>query len=569
MIKKLIASIISAVIVIAIVVAVLILNNPKFVFDQSIEGVFKGLSKRSEFATLTKASNAGSIELDATLDDEQLIGEGNELSFGGKFYFRSGKKPEDMAVYAEDVNFKMSQNGEEAEFKANAYFSTDYMYVADCNLLDGTYGFVRGDLRDEFLDSEWVDELLLNAPNKNELRDAIANVLEYVDDKKEQVLIEDVSAKLEEYVKLMKKLLSDHADFEMEVKKVDCGDERVKSRVVTMTLDQDAVAAILEEMIATLREDDELYDLVMEHAEEILSLVEDYLEVTDEDFDIDEALEDIETFYDNLFAKEDWKKAVYELKNEEFKIEIEIAAAMLTPTLRKLTVAMEQDGYYNEVVLNVGAAGVKKSDHFSVEVNGSVLCMYEISEDSDDMYSATLSVPMYNPEKAKNDMTAVATIEVNRSRGKYTLTLIDTTYESDFSMETFEEEYYVYEDKIIVSGKLTDDGKSINLTLDQIKFLYDDDDIENESYSFDISVTVNMKDKMPDVKASTKVNSIFEMDQDDFDELVENAEEEFAYFIGGNIKDEGIAGIPGNDPWDDGDWNGENVEIEIGDEWGW
>ena len=564
MIKKLIAPIISAVVVIGIIVAVLILNNPKFVFNQSIEGALKGLSKRSEFSTLSKASDTGSIELEATIDDEQLIGEGNEVSFGGKFYFESGKKIEDMASYAENLNFKISQDGEEAGFKANAYFSTEYMYIADCNLLDGTYGLVRGDLKDEFMDSEWVDELLLNVPNSDELKDAIGNVLGYIDDKKEQALMEEAADKLDEYTKLMKKLLSEYAEFEMEVKKVDCGDERVKSRVVTMTLDQDAVAAMLEELIATLREDDELRDLVMDNAEELISLIEDYLKIMDEDFDLDDMLEDLEDGYDELFSKEDWKAYIYGLKTQEFTVEIQVAAAMFTPTLRQVVVALEQNGDYNEIILNLGAEGVKKSNHFSIEVDGAVLLAYEISEDTKDMYKSELSVPLYNPEKGRNVMSAVATLEVNRAKSKYTLTLINTTYESDFNMDTFQDEYYTYEDKIVVTGKLADDGKTIRLTLDQVKFLYDDDEVENESYSFDISVTINMKDKMPDVKASSKVTSIFEMDEDDFEEFMENAEEEFEYFIGGSTADkEGAA----DDSWNGG--FGENVEIEMGDDWGW
>ena len=560
--KKIIASIIAAVVVIGIIVAVIVLNNPKFVFDQSLEGALKGLGKRSEFATLHKSSDCGSVLLEGTIDDEELLGEGNEVSFGGKFYTQSGKKPEDAGVYMEDLNFTLSSDGGEAEFKASAYFSTEYMYVADCNLMDGTYGLVRGDLQDEFMDSEWIDEIFADMNDGEELKESIGNVLGYIDDKKEQALVEDAAEKLEEYAKLLKKLLSDHAKFEMEVKKVDCGDERVKSRVVTMTLDQDAVAAILEEMIATLREDDELRTLVMDHGEELLSLFEDYLEVLDEDFDMDETMEEVEEFYDNLFSKSDWRETIYELKNEEFEVRIQVASALLTPTLRKLTMTLDGEGRrMQEYVLNIGSDGVKKSNHFSFEANGVMLFAYDITENSKSKYTSALSVPMYNPEKGREEMTAVATLEVNRNKEKYTLTLIDSSWDSDFNMDTYTEEYYFREDKIVATGKLADDGKIIKITLDQIKFLYDDDETENESYSFDISLTINVKDKMPDVKDSSKVKSIFEMDMEDFEEIAENFEEEFSDInLGGKAED-----IPVN-PWGDSEnndpWNDGNVEFE-------
>ena len=67
--KKIMASIITAVLVIGIIVAVLVLNNPKFVFNQSLDGALKGLGKRTEFATLSKSSDSGSILLVGTIDD--------------------------------------------------------------------------------------------------------------------------------------------------------------------------------------------------------------------------------------------------------------------------------------------------------------------------------------------------------------------------------------------------------------------------------------------------------------------------------------------------------------------
>lgn len=569
--KKIIASIIAAVVVVGIIVAVLVLNNPKFVFEQSLDGALKALGKRSEFATLNKSSNCGSILLEGTIDDEELLGEGNEVSFGGKVYFQSGKKPEDAGVYMEDLNFTLSSDGEEAEFKASAYFSTEYMYVADCNLMDGTYGLVRGDLQDEFMDSDWIDEIFADVNDGEELKESIGNVLGYIDDKKEQSLIKDASEKLEEYVKLLEDLLNDYAEFEMDVRKVDCGDERVKSRVVTMTLDQDAVAAILEEMIAALREDDELRTLVMDHGEELLSLFEDYLEVLDEDFDMDDTMEEVEEFYDNLFSKSDWRETIYDLKSQEFEVKIQVASALLTPTLRKLTVILDGDGSrMQEYVLNIGSDGVKNSNHFSFEANGVMLFAYDITENSKSKYASALSVPMYNPEKGRDEMTAVATLEVNHDKEKYTLTLIDSSWDTDFDMDTYTEEYYFREDKIVATGKLADDGKVIKITLDQVKFLYDDDETENESYSFDISLTINVKDKMPDVKDSSKVKSIFEMDMEDFEEIAKNFEEEFSDInLGGKAEDTPVnpwGDSENNDPWGDDSyndpWNDGNVEFE-------
>ena len=117
MIKKLIASLISAVVVIGIIVAVIVMNNPKYVFKKSLTGAIEDLGKRSELATLTQALEKGSITVDGTLGEE-LLGEEGEVSFGGKFYFNSGKKLADSSVYVEDLHAKVSHDGATGEIKS-------------------------------------------------------------------------------------------------------------------------------------------------------------------------------------------------------------------------------------------------------------------------------------------------------------------------------------------------------------------------------------------------------------------------------------------------------------------
>ncbi len=515
MIKKLIAAIISAVVVIGIIVAVIVMNNPKYVFKKSLTGAIEDLGKRSELSTLTQALEKGSITVDATLGEE-FFDEDGEITFGGKLYFNSGKKPADSSVYIENLHMKASYDGMTGEVKGNAYFSTEYMYIADCNLMDGCYGLVRGDLKDEFLDSEWIDELI----EDDDMQDALASILEYVDEEKDMKLIEDVSKKVEEYSKTLEKLLVKYAEFEKENKNVNCGDGKTSCRVITMTLDEKAVADMLEELYEIIEKDDDLRDLVMDNAEEILDMLEGIFNELGIEIDI----KDIEDFYDDeLLDEENWEDLVEALEEQDFEISISVATGKMSTALRQLSVVVEtkmfDEKFETEFVLNFGKKGIKKTNHISAEVDGEELFAYEISENSKKMYKAAFSLPEYDTKKDKIVLTERLTIEVNREKDKFKVTAIND-HESYMTGEMIEDRY-------VFSGKFVEDGDAVTITLQEYEEIYDG---ESETMKFDISVTIDKKDKMPKIEKKDDVKSVFEMSMDDFEEIAENFEEEFDGF---------------------------------------
>lgn len=533
MIKKLIASLISAVVVIGIIVAVIVMNNPKYVFKKSLTGAIEDLGKRSELATLTQALEKGSITVDGTLGEE-LLGEEGEVSFGGKFYFNSGKKLADSSVYVEDLHAKVSHDGATGEIKGNAYFSSEYMYIADCNLMDGCYGLVRGDLKDEFLDSEWIDELI----DDEDMQDAVASILDYIDKEKDMKLIEDVVAKVEEYSKTLEKLLVKYAEFEKENKSINCGDGKTDCRVITLTVDEKAVADILNDLYDIIEKDDDLRDLVMDNAEEILDMLEGVLNEAGVEVDI----KDVEDFYDDQLLDEDtWDELVEMVEELDFEVAISVATGKMSTALRQLSVVVETKmfGEKSEVefVLNFGKQGVKKTNHISAELDGEELFVYEISENSKKMYKAAFSIPLYDSEKDKNVMTEVINIEVNREKDKFEFAIIND-HKDYMTGDKIEERY-------VVSGKFVEEGGAVTISVQEFEEIYDG---ESEStMKLDINVTIDKKDKMPKLEKKDDVKSVFEMSMDDFEEIAENFQKEFEGFMASEAPDEPI--LWGDDPY--------------------
>ena len=534
MIKKLIGSLISAVVVIGIIVAVIVMNNPKYVFKKSLTGAIEDLGKRSELATLTQALEKGSITVDGTLGEE-VFGEEGEVSFGGKFYFNAAKNPADSSVYIEDLHAKVSFDDATGEIKGNAYFSNEYMYIADCNLMDGCYGLVRGDLKDEFLDSEWIDELIVD----EDMQDAVASILDYIDKEKDMKLIEDVVAKVEEYSKTLEKLLVKYGEFEKENKSVNCGDGKTECRVITLTVDEKAVADILNDLYDIIEKDDDLRDLVMDNAEEILDMLEGVLNEAGIEVDI----KDVEEFYDDQLLDEDtWDELVEMVEELDFEVAISVATGKMSTALRQLSVVVETKmfGEKNEVefVLNFGEKGVKKTNHISAELDGDELFVYEISENSKKMYKAAFSIPLYDSEKDKNVMTEVINIEVNREKDKFEFAIIND--HKDYMTGDKVEERYV------VSGKFVEEGGAVTISVQEYEEIYDG---ESESMKLDINVTIDKKDKMPKLEKKDDVKSVFEMSMDDFEEIAENFQKEFEGlgFFASETPDEPI--LWGDDPY--------------------
>ncbi len=547
MIKKLIASLISAVVVIAIVVAVIVLNNPKFLFKQSLKSAVNDFGKRSEISTLAQALEKGSIALDGKIVDEYDAD--NEVSFGGKFYFSTGNDPMDAAVYLENLYLNALADGEEAEFKADAYFSSEYMYVADCDLLDGTtYGLVRGDLADEFLDSEWIDELI----EDEDLKDAVAELLEYVDREKDVELTKDFSKQVEKYTKTLEKLLTKYAEFDKETDEVNCGNGRVSCRVITMTVDESNVADMLMDLYDTIEKDDDLRDFVLDNAEELLGVLEYFLEAAGVYLDID----DVEDFYDDTLLDEDtWEDLADSIEDADFEICISVATGKVLPVLRQLAVTVEAKAGNQkneaEFVLNFGKDGIKKTDYISAEVDGEELFEYEISENTKNMYQAAFSVPQYDSNKGRSVMTEVLTIEVNRAKDKFEIVMHDSS--QDYWTG------YVMEIEHVISGKFVEDGDTVKIELQSYEEIVDDE-VES-TQEFDITLTIDKKDKMPKLEKKSAVKSVFEMNMDDFEEIANNFEEEFG-FLGFGAQE-----AP-EDPFENGgDWPEYPYSEE--DDWSW
>lgn len=458
MIKKLIVGLIAAAVLVAggVTVGTVIANKPEMVVKSALTNAVEDLAERDELATLIDMVKQGSLAVEGDYED---------IAFEGKLYFEdlltSGKEQ----IYLEDLMVKVGAD----KVNLSAYYASDYAYITDCNLLDGTWGIIRGDAEQDFLNSIFAFGAEGDYAVSEEEHEAIVNALKLYDSETGLAFEKDAQKLVKKYSKKLEKIIVEHAVFEEETDKVPVGGDRMECRIITVSVDEEALAAMLRDAFDILKEADDIRELVMEYGEHYLSLGDDDI--------------DIEKYYDEeLLNEEEFEGFIENILATEFELSLQVMTPKSSTTLRKLVIHMTAEDYDADVLtLDLGKNGIKKADYITVEIEDNTFA-YEIAEDNSKLYEAYFH---YNKEE-------IGHLEIDKKEDTYTLTL----------------------DGITVSGDFIEDGDKTTISLDKIK-------TADETASYDIQITLDPKDAMPQPEKSDDISSVFEITQEELAELFE------------------------------------------------
>ncbi|MBE6559308.1 MAG: hypothetical protein E7661_09925 [Ruminococcaceae bacterium] len=479
MFKKVLIVLIAVLVVVAgIVTTVIVINNrPEVVVKNSIANTIEGLGKRQEFSALGKMAENGSLTVDGSIEDL-------ELDFGGKIYFSNMNSVKKAQVYIEDLGVKV----EDTDISADIYFGKDYLYVSEDDILGGAYGIVFDDLEKQFKTAEWAEEI------PEEYREIIENILGYIDDGKLEKLFTDLGKHGERYVKTFQKLFVEYAEFEEETKTVNCGDGKVESRVITVTIDEKALKSMVKEFYKVLEDDDKLRDYVLNNAEEIIDLLGDFADELP-----DEVLE-IEDLYDDYILNDEmWDEIADTIGKTDFEVTMKFVTPKMSAVLRQFAVTVEVEGKeFVEAKLNLGKDGIAKTNYIGFELSTPALfatdsleVAYEITKNTKDVYEANVTI----------DEEEIATLKFDRKKDSYKINILD---------------------EIIVKGDFVEKGDRTTITVDYFEVdgdVYFDDEV--------VSVIIDTKDKIPSVLSKKEITSVFDMDMNDIEKIADNIEDTF------------------------------------------
>ena len=477
--KKIIIAIVAALTVCAGTAtgATVYMNQPEVVARNAMADAIEGFFEREEVAPLLNMVTEGSLEVNAksSIEDEGVPAWLKDAEAGGKIYFsENALMVEGLFAKADDI-----------DLSADAYLSDDLMYVTNDDILGGSWGVIRGEMAEAFEDSELIE--MIGMPTEAE--DAILEVLEAYDNKMGDDLRKDIEKYTEKYLKVVIKAIEDNAKYESEGDEVKVGGERINARVITITIDAEAAAAIAEDIYDELKDDKNLRKTVIEYANEFeASLVAAGVIGEDEDFG-DVYDEFIDELGDNIDSMDE---------DDDGEVVIEIVTPKLSSKMLKLSVINKYDGGKSTLLtIDVGEEGMKDSQRIAVSRGSSTSIIYEIEENTSKEYTASLKA------KSGSETVTLCKLSIDKSEDTFKITVP----EADAN----------------VSGKWESKGKTTTITVNKIRV----DEVTIDD--FEVTLIIKEKDNMPNPVSKKNIKNILSITEEDIEEIGANAEEFFGF----------------------------------------
>lgn len=479
-------------------------NSPQAVFRNAITGFVTDLMQREELRPLINMTKGGSMEIKVDMDLAKMaasVGETYKGSIqgGGKFYFG------DKAVLLKNLNMDLDIPDEKIDFDISGdfYMNSEYLYVTNDSVLGGTLGLIRGELKKSFQNSIFAPDSGANAEGTP--ADNLLKILELLDSDDLDEASAELKALAERYIKVLFDALEDNAKY------AETGLNG--ERTITMTIDEEAIVGIVNDVYAAVKNDGELRDMIVKYGD----MASDYTGMSGQDLAkaYDEALKELDS-------------AIAELENEMTPGAIILTVTTPTDasTLRKLIVSVQEgegDTFelQNVLTLDAGEEGARYSNRIALDIAGEMTIAYEVTQNDNDAYKASLVA----------DDTTLFTVENNKANGAFS--------------------FAIPEADIAFGGSLKTEGDVTTLEINSITV---DNETVNKGCS--IALIIDESDPMPKVLNKNEIKNVFELTEGEYADLMERFEKEFEGLEGsfGNV-DGGMAyPLPdGYQPYHDGD----------------
>ena len=472
--KKRILLIVAIALAVLTVGTVIYLNSPKVVARNALAGVADDLLDRAELKPLIKMSQKGSMSLSAEIDTATMYGEGYlgeqiDASFGGTLYF--GKK----SLFLKNAYLDLSLPERRIDFEGSAdlYIGKQYAYL-ESDLVGGAVGMIKGEMTEALKNSELAPEMpeelyreLLPAMKKY---DGISE-----DPTSENLLLKHLMRLISSFEK--------NADYKSEMREVLLQGEHAKCRVITITLDREALRAVLNTLLESLADEDvkALLDDNQWLLEPILirlGLLSEYAKIESLSSYLTDALE---TEADGL-KDESWR--------------LEIVTPRFSSELLSLRLLAEEESIF---FLNLGEEGIQNSSCMTLSV-GKVTYCYFLSQSDADGYTVSLTRDgeevLFSLAVDKNAQAFELAWREGKTERSLVGAWIETQKSTTVTAEKFTDE----------NGKWIDEGFSVELTF-------------------------TIKDSMPGALKKSEIRNVFDLTLDDVWEIITKSRGLFKIFI--------------------------------------
>ena len=444
-------------------------STPQAVTKNVVSNAVENLANREELEPVKQVLTGGSVEIraaDLKVDDEATF----KFEAGAKLYF----SPD--AFYLQNLNVK----GYGVDLSADAYISEDLIYVKENDVLGGAYGVIKKELAKELENSIFAPDANTDYALNETTFEELMTFCDSLKNTKAKDMQKDLEKLLDRYMKEFWKIALDAVEISSEKDEARVGGERVTAKIVTIEIDDAAVAEIIEKMYDYIRDDKKLIDFIDEYEDTLAPALSQYLMLDEDDSladfvsdAIDEAQDSVDLIVEELYDSDD------------IDIDIEIVTDTFGSKLMLLTV--EVDGY-ELFEIDCGAAGLEKTDEITVSVMGDEILTYTVKENSKEAFKSSLTF----------DGDEIFNLTFDKKRESFKISLFDG--------------------EIIAKGTYTEKGDTTTLTLKSLE-------IDGDVITGTLTVIIDENDKMPSPEKAKNVNQISDITVEDIQKWLEKLEE--------------------------------------------
>ncbi len=474
--KTKILLIVCAVLVVGVVavvsVSAAVAANPYNQVMKALENSGKAMVKGDAFAQTQKFASGGSIAVSGNLEEllGQIIGSPLDVAAQAKLYMDADKQ----AMAAEAA---VTLDGEPL-VDGNVYFDSEQIVLACAALLgDTAYGIDLTKLEENFADSAFGPDGAYSLGIEEEQITELFSTM-----KEQEEMRRDAEKIAKDAVSMLVKSVKKHSEAGREKDSLTFGEKTVKTNVITIKLDGNALAAIAEDVVRYLDTEESIETFISDYATLLAAdldmepddLLEEYKDA------VDDAKDTLEDFEDNV---------------EEVEIEIAVSISKSAKEIVALEIKIEDD---NDPVVEISMlAGPtwKAMTSLSIEIDpgyDAIKVVYTVEEDSREEFRASLKVT----EDGDEMMAAKLTYEKKDGDFKAALTIDG--------------------DELILRGMMTTKGKKTTYILESLT-------LDGEKIKLgDIEVVINLADKLPSVG---KYTDILTLDEDEIEDILADIED--------------------------------------------
>lgn len=475
--KKLIItlSIVGAVLIAGAVTAAVLLNTPKALVARAFANSAKALQQNKAVALMKNTSENGSVGVSLGLGE--ILEEQYGTYIDGRVDMKLYNGKSHRAVEA-----GIAFDGETFADVTILNSETDLVVTSEALFGDGAYGFNMNEASEAFRTSVF-------GPNGEyslgiESIDQILDVLRVNAD-----LEEDVNTLMKEGSEVLLKSLDKNAETGKEDESIDFNGDSVKVTAVEFKLDDDAIRAVLEDMIDYMEDSDSLAN-ILETYDELSNSGDDYYYYS---------------YADGFYEELDYLKDSLDEIDNSTKVTVTFYITKSGTQLVGIGLDVSASGEKVGFTLLAGP-DLAKVEEIRVEIDTAYndgYIAYQVDEDNDSRYSATLMVA------TDEERMELGYVEWNKKSGD-----IELVAKREDGTEVFS-----------LIGNLKADDNRASFALENIRGLNEYYDYWEDTYvsqyeeiSLDLTVTLNAADSIPSMPGS--YTDIFAMTTADVENLV-------------------------------------------------